>query len=34
MLLSDWLVAHGHEVLHIDTNGPPRTHKLTAEAPA
>ncbi len=32
MLLSDWLVAHGHEVLHIDTNGPPRTHKLTAEA--
>ncbi|HEX6821233.1 MAG TPA: DUF488 domain-containing protein [Candidatus Sulfotelmatobacter sp.] len=32
MLLSDWLVAHGHEVLHIDTKGPPRAHKLTAEA--
>ena len=32
MLLSDWLVAHGHEVLHIDAKGPPRGHKLTAEA--
>ena len=32
MLLSDWLVAHGHEVLHIDAKGPPRAHKLTAEA--
>ena len=32
MLLSDWLVAHGHEILHIDTKGPPRAHKLTAEA--
>jgi uncharacterized protein (DUF488 family) len=32
MLLSDWLVAHGHEVLHIDAKGPPREHKLTAEA--
>jgi uncharacterized protein (DUF488 family) len=32
MLLSDWLVAHGHEVLHIDAEGPPRAHKLTAEA--
>jgi uncharacterized protein (DUF488 family) len=32
MLLSDWLVAHGHEVLHIDGTAPPRAHKLTAEA--
>ena len=32
MLVSDWLVAHGHEVLHIDGTGPVRHHKLTAEA--
>lgn len=32
MLVSDWLVAHGHTVLHIDAEGPPREHKLTAEA--
>lgn len=32
MLVSDWLVAHGHEVLHIDDARPPRPHKLTAEA--
>jgi uncharacterized protein (DUF488 family) len=32
MLVSDWLVAHGHEVLHIDGTGPARPHKLTAEA--
>jgi uncharacterized protein (DUF488 family) len=32
MLVSDWLVAHGHEVLHIDAEGPVRPHKLTAEA--
>ncbi len=32
MLVSDWLVAHGHEVLHIDGIGPARPHKLTAEA--
>ncbi len=31
MLVSDWLVAHGHEVLHIDGAGPVRAHKLTAE---
>lgn len=31
MLVSDWLVAHGHEVLHIDATGPVRAHKLTAE---
>ena len=32
MLVSDWLVAQGHEVLHIDAEGPPRTHKLMSEA--
>jgi len=32
MLVSDWLVAHGHEVLHIDATGPLKPHKLTAEA--
>jgi uncharacterized protein (DUF488 family) len=33
MIVSDWLVAHGHEVLHIDAEGPARPHKLLAEAP-
>lgn len=32
MLVSDWLLAHGHEVQHIDGTGPVRQHKLTAEA--
>ena len=32
MIVSDWLVARGHEVLHIDAEGPPRPHKLTSEA--
>ena len=32
MLVSDWLVSHGHEVLHVDGTGPVRPHKLTAEA--
>jgi uncharacterized protein (DUF488 family) len=32
MLVSDWLVAHGHEVLHIDGTGPVRQHELMAEA--
>jgi len=32
MLVSDWLVAHGHEVLHIDAAGPVKPHTLTAEA--
>ena len=32
MLVSDWLVAQGHEVLHIDGTGPARPHKLTTEA--
>jgi uncharacterized protein (DUF488 family) len=31
MLVSDWLVAHGHEVLHIDGPGPTRPHKAMAE---
>lgn len=32
MLVSDWLVAHGHEVEHIDDVGPTKPHRLTAEA--
>ena len=32
MLVSDYLVARGHEVLHIDDTGPVRPHKLMAEA--
>lgn len=32
MLVSDWLVAHGHDVLHIDDEKPPKQHKLMAEA--
>ncbi len=32
MLVSDWLTAHGHEVLHIDGTGPAKPHKLLAEA--
>ena len=32
MLVSDWLVAHGHEVMHIDGPGPVKPHRLTAEA--
>src|SRR3954470_7432555 len=32
MLVSDWLVAHGHEVLHIDNENPPKLHKLMSEA--
>jgi uncharacterized protein (DUF488 family) len=28
MLLSDYLVSHGHVVLHIDGTGPARPHKL------
>ena len=32
MLVSDWLVAHGHEVLHIDDEKPPKPHKLMKEA--
>jgi len=32
MLVSDYLLAHSHEVLHIDGTGPMRLHKLTPEA--
>ena len=32
MLVSDWLVAHGHDVLHIDDGKPPKPHRLMAEA--
>ena len=32
MLVSDWLVAHGHEVLHIDGTGPAKPHCLMPEA--
>ena len=32
MLVSDWLVAHGNNVLHIDGTGPARPHELTNEA--
>jgi len=32
MLVSDWLTAHGHEVLHIDSTGPVKPHKLLSEA--
>ena len=32
MLVSDWLVAHGSEVLHIDGVGRAKPHSLTAEA--
>ncbi len=32
MLVSDWLVAHGCEVFHIDGEGPVKPHKLMAEA--
>lgn len=32
MLVSDWLVAHGHEVWHINARGPVQTHKMLDEA--
>jgi uncharacterized protein (DUF488 family) len=32
MLVSDWLVAHGHEVMHIDGAGPVKAHALTTDA--
>jgi uncharacterized protein (DUF488 family) len=32
MLVSDWLVAHGYEVVHIDGIGPVKPHLLTKEA--
>src|SRR5215475_11829899 len=32
MLISDWLVAHGHQVLHLENSGAARPHELTREA--
>ena len=32
MMVSDWLVALGHEALHIDDEKPAKPHKLMAEA--
>jgi uncharacterized protein (DUF488 family) len=32
MLVSDWLVAHGNEVLHIDNEKPAKPHKMMSEA--
>jgi uncharacterized protein (DUF488 family) len=32
MLVSDYLVAHGHEVLHVDGANPAKPHKITSEA--
>jgi uncharacterized protein (DUF488 family) len=32
MLVSDWLVAHGHKVLHLDDPKPPKPHQLMNEA--
>jgi uncharacterized protein (DUF488 family) len=32
MLVSDWLVARGNEVMHIDGTGPVKPHSLTSEA--
>jgi uncharacterized protein (DUF488 family) len=32
MLVSDWLAAHGHTVLHIATAAEPKAHRLTEEA--
>jgi uncharacterized protein (DUF488 family) len=32
MLVSDWLVAKGHEVMHIDGKDVAKPHRLTAEA--
>lgn len=32
MLVSDWLLVHGHEVLHLQSKGAARAHKLTDAA--
>jgi uncharacterized protein (DUF488 family) len=32
MLVSDWLIAHGHQVQHIDGVGPVKPHMLSADA--
>jgi uncharacterized protein (DUF488 family) len=31
MMVSDWLAAHGHEILHLDGTGPAKPHKPMAE---
>ena len=32
MMVSDWLVGHGHQVLHIDGTAPAKPHNLMTEA--
>ena len=32
LMVSDWLLGHGHQVLHIDGSGPVKAHNLMAEA--
>ncbi len=32
MIVSDWLVAHGHNVLHIDGKAAPKPHRLNPAA--
>ena len=32
MMVSDWLVAHGHEILHLEGTGPAKPHQPMAEA--
>jgi uncharacterized protein (DUF488 family) len=32
MMVSDWLVGHGHQVLHIDGTAPAKSHSLMLEA--
>src|SRR5262249_53987063 len=32
MLVSDWLTLHGHTVLHIENERPPKPHRVTPEA--
>jgi len=32
MLVSDWLVGRGHEVMHVDGKGEAKAHRLTGEA--
>jgi uncharacterized protein (DUF488 family) len=32
MIVSDWMVANGHEIFHIDAEGPARPHKLFTDA--
>ena len=32
MMVSDWLLAHGHEILHLEGTGPAKPHQPMAEA--